>query len=352
MFESLIVFSKGMRVNLELEQNVSLQPLNAFGVPARAAWLARVRSAEGLRRLWGEDRVAQLPRLVLGEGTNTLFVSDFPGLVIRMEIGGIRPQGEVGQDRVFEVGAGENWHRVVEGLLGQGAAGLENLALIPGTAGAAPVQNIGAYGMELAERMHSVLAWDCEAGCERQIDTESCGFGYRDSIFKSAAGRYVILSVALALPKRWQPVLGYAELDKELLARDIRQAGPREIFDAVCAIRRRKLPDPASLGNAGSFFKNPVVSREKRADLIARFPSLVSYALGGGRFKLAAGWMIEACGLKGYKRGRAGIHDRQALVLVNHGGASGREILDLAAEVQARVSERFGVWLEPEAVIV
>jgi UDP-N-acetylmuramate dehydrogenase len=337
---------------LVLEQCVALQPMNAFGVAATALWLARARSAVDLEELQREPRVAGLPRLVLGGGSNFLFVSDYPGVVIRVEASGLERVGETDDSWLYEVGAGEPWHATVSRLLGLGAAGLENLALIPGTVGGAPVQNIGAYGLELAERLHCVRAWDGCQGSEVRLSAEQCAFGYRDSVFKSEPARYVILSVTLALPKRWEPVSGYAELDRELKAHGTDRPGPRDIFEAVCAIRRRKLPDPGQIGNAGSFFKNPVVGRDKQAELIGRFPSLVSYALAGGRFKLAAGWLIEACGLKGATRGRAGVYERQALVLVNRGGASGREILELAIEVQQRVSDKFGVWLEPEAVIV
>jgi UDP-N-acetylmuramate dehydrogenase len=300
-----------------------------------------------------DPRVAGCPQLVLGGGTNILFVTDFPGLVVRVQIPGLRAAGETDDSWLLEVGAGMDWHGTVHALLEAGFAGLENLALIPGLVGAAPIQNIGAYGLEIAERLHSVRAWDRRQQAVVQMSLAECEFGYRDSAFKRKykASR-IVLSVTLALPKRWQPVLGYAELDRELKTRSDQAPSAGAIFDAVCAIRRRKLPDPLLLGNAGSFFKNPVVTREQCADLIGRFPSLVTYALSGGRFKLAAGWLIEACGLKGVSRGRAAVYDRQALVLVNRGGATGREILELAREVQMRVAEKFGVMLEPEAVIV
>jgi len=337
----------------QLRSGASLKALNAFGVEACAAFLADVEQESDLAQVLGDPRVAGLPRLVLGGGTNVLFVSDFPGLVVRIRIPGLRAAGETEDSRLFEVGAGMDWHETVRSLLQRGHAGLENLALIPGTAGAAPIQNIGAYGLELAERLDSLRAWDCQGQAVVTMRSEDCEFGYRDSIFKrEPSGRRIILSITVALPKRWQPVLGYAELDRELNARSSGTPSAGEIFEAVCAIRRRKLPDPAQLGNAGSFFKNPIVTREQRAELLGRFPSLVSYALAGGRFKLAAGWLIEACGMKGASRGRAAVYERQALVLVNRGGASGREILDLAHEVQARVAEKFGVRLEPEAVIV
>jgi UDP-N-acetylmuramate dehydrogenase len=337
----------------ELLANASLKALNAFGVNATAAWLAQVHSEADLVRALGDPRVAACPRLVLGGGTNILFVSDFSGLVVRVQIPGVRAAGQTDESWLFEVGAGMDWHQTVRQFLDAGFAGLENLALIPGTVGAAPIQNIGAYGLEIAERLHSVRAWDCQQQTVVEMSATECEFGYRDSAFKHEyKGCRIILSVTLALPKRWQAVLGYAELDRELKARSNEPASAGAIFEAVCAIRRRKLPDPTLLGNAGSFFKNPVVTREKRTELISHFPSLVSYALSGGRFKLAAGWLIEACGMKGASRGGAAVYDRQALVLVNRGGASGRDILDLAREVQARVAEKFGVMLEPEAVIV
>ncbi len=337
----------------ELQANASLKALNAFGVNATAAWLTRVQSESDLVQALADPRVAGCPRLVLGGGTNVLFVSDFAGLVVRIEIPGVRAAGETEDSLLFEVGAGMDWHQTVQQFVHSGFAGLENLALIPGTVGAAPIQNIGAYGLEIAERLHSVRAWDSEQQAPVPMSTAECEFGYRDSAFKRRyKGRRIILSVTLALPKRWQPVLGYAELDRELKTSSDEAPSAGAIFEAVCAIRRRKLPDPTQLGNAGSFFKNPVVTREKRTELISHFPSLVSYALSGGRFKLAAGWLIEACGMKGASRGGAAVYDRQALVLVNRGGASGRDILDLACEVQARVAEKFGVVLEPEAVIV
>jgi UDP-N-acetylmuramate dehydrogenase len=337
----------------ELQANASLKALNAFGVDAKAAWLAQVHSESELAEALGDARVTSCPRLVLGGGTNILFVSDFSGLVVRVQIPGLEAAGETEDSWLLEVGAGMDWHQTVRRLLDAGFPGLENLALIPGTVGAAPIQNIGAYGLEIAERLHSVRTWDCEQHEVVRMSATDCEFGYRDSAFKHQyKQRRIILSLTLALPKRWQPVLGYAELDRELKAHSIDAPPAGAIFDAVCAIRRRKLPDPALLGNAGSFFKNPVVTREKRTELISHFPSLVSYALSGGRFKLAAGWLIEACGMKGACRGGAAVYDRQALVLVNRGGASGRDILDLAREVQARVAEKFGVMLEPEAVIV
>jgi UDP-N-acetylmuramate dehydrogenase len=312
-----------------------------------------VRSAEELRELLAAPRVADSPRMILGGGTNVLFAGDFDGLVVKVDVPGFEVLGYSGDTWLVRVGAGENWHATVERLLDIGRPGLENLALIPGQVGAAPIQNIGAYGLELAERFHSLRTCDLTSGDLSTLTLSECGFGYRDSVFKHAlAGRRMIVDVTLALPRHWEPRTGYADVTHELNARGCSNPTARDVFDAVVAIRRRKLPDPARIGNAGSFFKNPIVPRDAHQALIAHFPSLVSYPLPGGRFKLAAGWLIEAAGLKGATRGRAGVYEKQALVLVNRGGATGGEILTLAREVQDKVAEKFGVMLEPEPVIV
>jgi len=336
-----------------LYERFPLRELNTFGVEARARHFCRVRNADELAALAAEPRLAGLPRLVLGGGSNLLLTGDFDGLVIKVEAPGLRDLGEADGVWRIEVGAGENWHATVERLLAMDRPGLENLALIPGHCGAAPIQNIGAYGLELAERFDSLIAWDLQTQQQVRMSAAECDFGYRDSAFKrELAGRRVILAITLALPKQWQPVAGYADVVHELKARGVAQPGPRDIFDAVVAIRRRKLPDPAAIGNAGSFFKNPIVSREEHRALIAHYPSLVGYPLPGGRVKLAAAWLIDAAGLKGATRGRAGVYEKQALVLVNRGGATGAEILALAREVQDKVAEKFGLRLQPEPVIV
>lgn len=338
---------------LEFVENAPLRALNSFGVEARARFLARISSVEALARLHQHPELGRRSWLVLGGGSNLLFTADFDGVVVKIDLPGLRAAGETDEAWLFEVGAGENWHTTVESLLAAGRPGLENLALIPGQVGAAPIQNIGAYGVELAERVHGLSTWDIASRSVVAMTPADCNFGYRDSAFKrELAGRRIVLAVTVALPKRWQAVASYVDVAAELKHRGIAAPGPRDIFDVVVAIRRRKLPDPAALGNAGSFFKNPIVTRDKYGELIARFPSLVGYALSGGRFKIAAGWLIEAAGLKGATRGRAGVYERQALVLVNRGGASGAEILALAREVQDKVAERFGVRLEPEPVIV
>ncbi len=336
-----------------LHEQFSLRELNTFGVEARARYFCRIQGADELASLSADPRVRGMAHLVLGGGSNLLLTGDFDGLVMKIEVPGLRDLGAVDGAWHVEVGAGENWHATVERLLAMDRPGLENLALIPGNCGAAPIQNIGAYGLELAERFASLTAWDADARQVVQMSAADCDFGYRDSAFKRAlAGRRIILNMTLALPRDWLPVTGYADVSHELSARGVARPEPRAVFDAVVAIRSRKLPDPQRIGNAGSFFKNPIVSRDEHHKLIAHHPSLVSYPLPGGRVKLAAGWLIDAAGLKGATRGRAGVYERQALVLVNRGGATGREILDLAREVQEKVAEKFGVWLEPEPVIV
>lgn len=336
-----------------VERDASLKAFNTFGVEARARYLARVGSVSELRETLADAQWRDLPRLILGGGSNVLLTSDFPGLVVRLEIPGFERLDDDGQHARVRIGAGENWHATVARLLDDDLPGLENLALIPGSVGAAPIQNIGAYGVELAQRFESLDALDSVSLQVQTLSAADCSFGYRDSVFKQRpAASLIIVSVCLALPLRWSAVTGYTDVEQELRARSVRTPGPRDVFDAVVAIRQRKLPDPAAIGNAGSFFKNPVVDRATRDALIERHASLVAYDIGNGHYKLAAGWLIEACGLKGRVRGRAGVYPRQALVLVNLGGATGAEILTLAREVQDAVHHRFGITLEPEPVIV
>jgi UDP-N-acetylmuramate dehydrogenase len=348
-----------------LQERVSLKPLNTFGVDAQARFLARVQTAEDLQRLQDDVRLRELPQLVLGGGSNVLFAGDFDGLVVQPCPRGIDDLGERGGAHLVQLAAGEPWAGAVEHLARAGIPGLENLALIPGLCGAAPVQNIGAYGLELAERLQAVQVWNPASGAVESLSVQDCELGYRDSAFKREAAApglaggtvrpdriRIILGMTLALPRPWVPVTGYVELERELAARGCSRPAPADIFAAVCALRTRKLPEPGQMGNAGSFFKNPIIGRAQHAELIERFPSIVSYPLAGGRFKIGAGWMIEACRLKGYTRGAAGVFEGQALVLVNRGGARGAEILALAREVQERVHARFGITLEPEVRII
>lgn len=323
----------------------------------RARVGATVRSEPDLHAVLADPRVVGLPRLVIGGGSNLLLTADLDGLALHIALPGRRIVDRLAQTGtvLVEAGAGENWHAFVEWTLSQGLCGLENLALIPGTVGAAPVQNIGAYGLELADRFHSLRALDTETGNSVVLDAAACRFGYRDSIFKrEGRDRLIIMSVTLALTSRaaWQPVSGYADIARSLEAHGIATPSPRDIFDAVVAVRQAKLPDPSTLGNAGSFFKNPIVDAAHYQALLAREPKLVAYLQPDGRFKLAAGWLIDQCGWKGRALGPAAVHDKQALVLVNPGKATGKDMMALAQAIVTDVQHRFNVTLEPEPLIV
>ncbi|KQQ88931.1 UDP-N-acetylmuramate dehydrogenase [Massilia sp. Leaf139] len=338
---------------LTIEHDVSLQAFNTFGLAARACHYLRVTGAADLAALGTDARLAGVPRFVLGGGSNVLLTRDVEALVLHMAIGGRAIVGEEGGNVLVRAGAGENWHDFVDYTLGQGLGGLENLSLIPGTVGAAPIQNIGAYGLEIKDVFHSLSVFDLANGAVRTMAAPECRFGYRDSVFKHADGaNLVVLDVTFALPRAWQPNLRYAELAQAVLAAGIAAPTPRQVSDTVIAIRRRKLPDPREIGNAGSFFKNPVVPGEQCRALLARFPQLVHHAQPDGSEKLAAGWLIDQCGWKGKNMGAAGVYPKQALVLVNNGGATGAELQALARAIQQDVRERFGVELEPEPVFV
>jgi UDP-N-acetylmuramate dehydrogenase len=345
---------QGVTTNpLSIEKGVNLRTLNAFGLPAQAATLVRIDSEATLRRVVDHPELGRAPKFVLGGGSNVVFTRDPQAVVLKVEVMGRRLVEERPDAWLVEAGAGENWHDTVAWTLAQGWPGLENLALIPGTVGAAPVQNIGAYGVELRERFESLDLVDLVTGRTVTLGLDACHFGYRDSVFKqSLAGKSVITRVRFRLPKPWRPVLGYLELERKLRETGIAQPEAQTVFDWVCAIRRAKLPDPAVIGNVGSFFKNPVVSAEQCRDIIGRDPEVVHYPLPDGSVKLAAGWLIDACGWKGKSIGRAGVYEKQALVLVNRGGASGAEVVTLARAIQESVYGRFGIRLEPEPIVV
>lgn len=328
-----------------------LTRLNTLGLASRADAFVTLDDPAQLPALSELARQAD-SLLVLGGGSNVVLPQRVPGLVAQVAFRGVRLLEARSDAWLVEAAGGENWHRFVETCVHNGWAGLENLALIPGMVGAAPVQNIGAYGVEFEERFHSLTAWDVPAGRLVEMRAADCRFAYRDSAFKhDAPGRWIIVSVRFALPRPWRPVLGYPDLQRHArLAQGTPTA--RDIFDAVCEIRRAKLPDPAVTGNAGSFFKNPIVAASVRDSLVTQFPGLVSYAQPDGRYKLAAGWLIDQCGWKGRALGAAGVHDRQALVLVNRGGANAADIMGLAHAIQQAVAERYGVTLEPEPVVV
>lgn len=323
---------------------VSVKHLNTFGIEAVAQQIVTACSETDLMALWREAKRQSLPVLLLGGGSNVLFLEDFAGTLILNRIKGIRVTED---DRAWHVhvGAGEDWHGLVSFTLEQGMTGLENLALIPGRTGSAPIQNIGAYGVELESVCEYVDLLDLNGGAQKRLWAAECRFGYRDSIFKhDYRDGYAIVAVGFSLNKTWHPVLSYGDL----IRLDRHNVTPRQVFDTVCAMRRGKLPDPAVAGNAGSFFKNPVVSAETAQNLLQHYPDAPHYPQPTGEVKLAAGWLIDQCALKGFRLGAAEVHEKQALVLVNHGGATGADIVALARHVRLRVAEKFQVWLEPE----
>jgi len=344
-------------LSLTLERGVSLKPYNSFGLPALAQTLVRVRSEADVRRVVDHPELGRAPKFVLGGGSNIVLTRDIEAVVLKMEIPGIRLLEEREDAWIIEAGAGVPWHELVCWTLEHGHPGLENMALIPGTVGAAPVQNIGAYGVELKDRIEAVVAVDLVTGRAVRLPADVCRFGYRDSVFKQSgfgglAGKSVITRVQFRLPRPWQPVLGYLDLERKMQETGISAPSAEQIFEWVCAVRRAKLPDPAQIGNAGSFFKNPVVSSEQCRDIIGRDPGIVHYPMTDGTVKLAAGWMIDACGWKGKSVGGAGVYERQALVLVNRGEARGAEVVTLARAIQESVYGRFGIRLEPEPILL
>lgn len=338
-------------MTFELHRNASLKKLNTFGVDARTAVLADVFSVDALPALFAELRRQELAWLVLGEGSNVLFVNDYLGAIVRPHFAGIDIVSDDGREARIRVGAGQNWHRFVAWSIDAGFGDLANLALIPGSVGAAPVQNIGAYGVELEAHVLAVEAFDAKADSLVRLDAYDCGFAYRDSRFKKERDRWLITAVEFSLHRDAPMALRYAGIREEIMAARIQHASPRDVFDAVCAIRRRKLPDPAIVGNAGSFFKNPVVGDTQAAFIRDHHPEMPFWPVDDG-IKLSAAWLIEQAGLKGYREGDAGISDQHALVLVNHGNASGSELYSLAERVRDAVEARFGVRLEPEPRII
>jgi UDP-N-acetylmuramate dehydrogenase len=342
-----------MHPDLSIVHEQSLAALNTFGIPARARHYLRVTDAAQLAAVRADPALAGLPRLVLGGGSNLLFTRDFDGLVLHM-VGQGRELFEEQDGKILvRAQAGENWHAFVQYTLALGLGGLENLSLIPGTVGAAPIQNVGAYGVETKDVFHSLTAYDMASGETRTLDAAACRFGYRDSIFKQLDGReLIVLDVTFALPADWQPNLRYAELANAVQEAGLDAPTPGDVGAIVEAIRRRKLPDPNEIGNAGSFFKNPVVSGQECARLLEMYPTLVHHRQPDGSEKLAAGWLIDQCGWKGRHIGPAGVYHKQALVLVNLGQATGQDVVRLAQAIQSDVAARYGVALEPEPVFI
>lgn len=326
--------------------------MNTFGFDVKALLYADIESADTLKSIWKTNLLTMSSPLILGGGSNILFAGDYPGLVLKNRLQGFHVLQEDKNHVLLRIGGGENWHDTVVRCVEQGWGGIENLSLIPGTAGAAPIQNIGAYGAELKDCLAEVNAFDMTDGKMVRFQNHECHFGYRDSIFKSGApGRFFITDIVLKLEKNPQINVQYGDIAATLEGWNIPKPGIADVSRAVIHIRSSKLPDPAVIGNCGSFFKNPVVSAELAASLKEQFPDLKQFSQPDGNVKLPAGWLIEKAGWKGFRRGDAGVHEKQALVLVNYGSAGGREIIDLAREIQQDIKDRFNVSLEMEVNI-
>lgn len=335
-----------------LQYNFSLKNEHTFGTEARAACFFQFSDPRELTSFFNsEEFQVDMPLLILGGGSNFLFVNDFKGLVIKASVKGIRMLNENETHVFVEAGAGVEWDDLVAFAVERGWGGLENLSLIPGTVGAAPVQNIGAYGVEACDCIESVTGIELPVGEEKTITATQCRFDYRDSIFKhELKNKFVVTRVVFRLTKNPEFKLGYGDL-----AHEVEKLGGvclKNIRDAVSSIRRSKLPDPKEMGNAGSFFTNPVVDVDLAQQLKEKYPDLPVYPASEGRMKLAAGWLIDQCGWKGYRNADAGVHQKQALVLVNYGGASGQDIYDLSVIIQQSVFERFGVKLLREVNVI
>ncbi|NVZ82958.1 UDP-N-acetylmuramate dehydrogenase [Pseudomonas yamanorum] len=335
-------------MTLQVQAQVSLKPFNSFGIDVRARLFAEAHNDSDVREALAYAAGHQLPLLVIGGGSNLLLTQDIDALVLRMASQGIRVVQDDGIQVVVEAEAGEAWHPFVLWTLAQGFSGLENLSLIPGTVGAAPMQNIGAYGVEIKDVFAGLTALDRHTGELRDFSLAECNFAYRDSLFKHETGRWLILRVRFALSRAVHLKLEYGPVQQRLTEQGITQASPSDVSRAICSIRSEKLPDPAVLGNAGSFFKNPLVSQALAAELQLQYPDLVAYPQADGQMKLAAGWLIDKAGWKGFRDGDAGVHRLQALVLVNYGAATGQDIAGLALRIQQDIEKRFQVVLEME----
>ena len=339
---------------VNIQHNVPLEEFNTFGIAVRAKAYVDVRNEEDLSELISKNLLPDLDRMILGGGSNVLFTQDFDGLLIHLGIAGKKVVEESEHEVVLEVGAGENWHGLVLHCIAQDWGGIENLSLIPGKVGAAPLQNIGAYGVELKDVFEYLDFMYLDSGEVRRFCAEDCQFGYRDSIFKrELKGKVVVLRVALRLRKQNHQInTSYGAIGKELEARGISEPSIRDISEVVIAIRQSKLPDPAVIGNGGSFFKNPELPLSEFERLRVDYPDLPGYVVSETVMKVPAAWLIDRAGWKGKRFGNYGVHDRQALVLVNHGGAQGQDIYDLSEEILQSVLKKYGVRLEREVNVI
>jgi UDP-N-acetylmuramate dehydrogenase len=335
-----------------IHEDYDLKFSNTFGIQVLAKKFTEIQNEDEFKALINDGVLLKDERLILGGGSNVLFTKDFDGIVIKNSIKGIEVLGENDDEIFVQVGAGETWHEFVLHCIDQGWHGIENLSLIPGNVGASPMQNIGAYGVEIKDVFHELEAVHIASGETHFFDKKACEFGYRESVFKKEMkNQYLITSVSFKLSKTPNFSVEYGAIKQELEKMKVSELTAKSISDAVISIRSSKLPDPAKLGNAGSFFKNPVVDDEVYEEIKKQHENLVAYPSGEGKMKLAAGWLIDQAGWKGKVTGNCGVHNLQALVLVNHGGATGSEVYDLSSEVLKSVKEKFGVELEREVNI-
>ena len=337
---------------MKIQEYVELNTFSTFMVGAQARYFTSVSSVEDIQKLLKNEIWTEVPHYILGEGSNTLFAKDYDGLVIKNEIIGLEVISEDDESMIVRVGAGENWHNFVLWAVDQDLWGIENLVLIPGTVGASPVQNIGAYGVEVSEVITEVEVVNIETGELVVLKNEDCGFEYRNSLFKQKPERYFITQVSFKLKKNGAVVLTYHQVQEELDKLGSKDITPKDVATAIVTIRDSKLPRIGELGTAGSFFKNPIVSAEKASSLLKEFPEMKQFPLEQGEVKLSAAWLIEHIGYKGYKSADVGTYHKHALVLVNHGGARGSEVWDFAQEIILKVKEVFGVDLEPEVQVI
>jgi UDP-N-acetylmuramate dehydrogenase len=338
---------------MKITQNSPLAAYNTFGVSAFAKYFVEISNVSELKEILADSDLLVQPKLILGGGSNLLFTKDFNGLVIKNNLKGIELVKSTENHFYVKAGAGENWHQFVLYCINNNYAGVENLSLIPGNVGASPMQNIGAYGVEIKDVFDSLEALNIETGEIQTFSHSECKFGYRESVFKNEfKGQFIIISVTFKLNRNPKFNTSYGAIEDKLQAMGISELSLKAVSDAVIRIRSSKLPDPSKIGNAGSFFKNPVVDALSFSKIKENFPEIPAYPQPDGTTKLAAGWLIEKAGLKGYRMGDAGIHEKQALVIVNYGNASGNELYELSSHVLKTVHEKFGIQLEREVNII
>jgi len=338
---------------MEFKQNVSLKPFNTFGIDITSRYFAEINVEDDYQKLLSSPLLKENRLLIIGEGSNILFSNDFEGLVVKINTKGIEILAEDADEVTIKVQAGENWNDFVKFCISKKYTGIENLSMIPGNVGGSPVQNIGAYGVEVKDAIQEVEVLEIETGEKTIFSNAECKFGYRNSIFKNELkNKFIITSVTFKLSKKACFSVSYGSIAKELRAMCLRKVTLESVGEAVCNLRTQKLPDPKDLGNGGSFFKNPIVSAEKYGKLKSLFPNIIAYEVPGIGYKLAAGWMIEQCQWKGKRLGNVGVYDKQALIIVNYGEAKGTEVLEFAEKIRESVQQKFDIKLDFEINVI